>query len=213
MIGLIHWRKVTLGISKDSKADMKIAYDYAINTIQKNESWSTPHTLAGLIELFSGKHDVACSRIPKLIELSKTASDIATANLVIHSCGDLVAAITNYERVFAINPHYTSWINYMYAHALIENKDYEKAKDFCKEKLKKKHNWSGVDQTLYLLLAYIYQKEGDKKLAVEMFNKQREIDGKGKTAQKIHKEFISKRDKTYLNDIIATLKPFGLPDK
>ena len=46
-----------------------------------------------------------------------------------------------------------------------------------------------------------------------MFNKQREIDGKGKTAQKIHKEFISKRDKTYLNDIIATLKPFGLPDK
>ena len=147
------------------------------------------------------------------MELSKTASDIGTANLVIHSCGDLESAITNYERVFAINPHYSSWINYMYAHALIEKGDYDKAKKFSKEKLKKKHIWSGVDQTLYLLLAYLYEKEGDKKLAKEMFEKQREIDDKGKTAQRIHKEFITKKNKGYLDDIIATLKPYGLPDK
>jgi class 3 adenylate cyclase/TolB-like protein len=213
MIGLIHWRKVTLGISKDSKADMKIAYDYAINAIQKNESWSTAHSLAGLIELFSGKHDVACSRIAKLIELSKTASDIATANLVIHSCGDLEAAITNYEQVFAINPHYSSWINYMYAYALTEKKDYEKAKEFCTEQLKKRHNWSGVEKTLYIVLAYIHKKQGSEKLAKEMFEIQRKKGGKSITAQQIYKGFISKKDKSFLNDIVETLKPFGLPDK
>jgi len=33
------------------------------------------------------------------------------------------------------------------------------------------------------------------------------------SAQQIHKGFISKRDKTFLNDIIDALKPFGMPDK
>ena len=46
-----------------------------------------------------------------------------------------------------------------------------------------------------------------------LFEMQRKNDGKSLTAQQIHKGFISKKDKTFLNDIIETLKPFGLPDK
>ena len=46
-----------------------------------------------------------------------------------------------------------------------------------------------------------------------MFEMQRKKDGKGMSAQQIHKGFLSKKDKTFLNDIIETLEPFGLPEK
>ena len=213
-LGWNHFQKVTLGITKNPKEDMMTAYKYAVESMQKDENWAKPILLVGLIELFSGKHEKACARIPKMIELSTSnSSDISMTTLLQHSCGDLEATITGYERVFAINPHHPSWVKYMYAYALAENKDYEKAKEFCTEQLNKKHNWTGVERTLYIVLAYIHKKQGSEKLAEEMFEMQRKKDGKGMSAQQIHKGFISKKDKTFLNDIIETLKPFGLPDK
>jgi len=212
-LGWIHWRKVTLGMTSNPKEDMEKAYEYAIEAMQKNETWANPVVLAGLIELFSGKHEVACARVPKLVELSRNVTEISMTAIVQHSCGYLEDTITSYERVFSANPHYSSWVKYMYAYALTENKDYEKAKEFCTEQLKQKHNWSGVEKTLYIVLAYIHKKQGSEKLAKEMFEMQRKKDGKGMSAQQIHKGFISKKDKTFLNDIIETLKPFGLPDK
>ena len=212
-LGWIHWRKVTLGMTSNPKEDMEKAYEYAIEAMQKNETWANPVVLAGLIELFSGKHEVACARVPKLVELSRNVTEISMTAIVQHSCGYLEDTITSYERVFSANPHYSSWVKYMYAYALTENKDYEKAKEFCTEQLKKKHSWSGVEKTLYIVLAYIHKKQGEEKLAKEMFEMQRKKDGKGMSAQQIHKGFISKKDKTFLNDIIETLEPFGLPEK
>ena len=212
-LGWIHWRKVTLGMTSNPKEDMEKAYEYAIEAMQKNETWANPVVLAGLIELFSGKHEVACARVPKLVELSRNVTEISMTAIVQHSCGYLEDTITSYERVFSANPHYSSWVKYMYAYALTENKDYEKAKEFCTEQLKQKHNWSGVEKTLYIVLAYIHKKQGEEKLAKEMFEMQRKKDGKGMSAQQIHKGFISKKDKTFLNDIIETLEPFGLPAK
>ena len=213
-LGWNHFQKVTLGITKNPKEDMMTAYNYAVESMQKDENWAKPILLVGLIELFSGKHEKACGRIPKMIELSTSnSSDISMTTLLQHSCGDLEATITGYERVFAINPHHPSWVKYMYVYALAENKDYEKAKEFCTEQLNKKHNWTGVERTLYIVLAYIHKKQGSEKLAKEMFEMQRKKDGKGMSAQQIHKGFISKKDKTFLNDIIETLEPFGLPEK
>ena len=212
-LGWIHWRKVTLGMTSNPKEDMEKAYEYAIEAMQKNETWANPVVLAGLIELFSGKHEVACARVPKLVELSRNVTEISMTAIVQHSCGYLEDTITSYERVFSANPHYSSWVKYMYAYALTENKDYEKAKEFCTEQLKQKHNWSGVEKTLYIVLAYIHKKQGSEKLAKEMFEMQRKEDGKGMSARQIYKGFISKKDKSFLNDIVETLKPFGLPDK
>jgi class 3 adenylate cyclase/TolB-like protein len=212
-LGWIHWRKVTLGMTSNPKEDMEKAYEYAIEAMQKNETWANPVVLAGLIELFSGKHEVACARVPKLVELSRNVTEISMTAIVQHSCGYLEDTITSYERVFSANPHYSSWVKYMYAYALTENKDYEKAKEFCTEQLKQKHNWSGVEKTLYIVLAYIHKKQGSEKLAKEMFEMQRKKDGKGMSAQQIYKGFMSKKDKSFLNDIVVTLKPFGLHDK
>ena len=46
-----------------------------------------------------------------------------------------------------------------------------------------------------------------------MFELHKAIDGKGKTGEIIHKEYITARDKTYLNELISALKPYGLPEK
>ena len=111
------------------------------------------------------RQDEACGRIPTLIREAKDHSDLGTANLVIHSCGSLEEAIENYEKIMLATPHHAAWITYMYNHALIENKQYEKAESFALSKLNEKLNWSGVDQTLYLQLAYLYELEGNKKKA------------------------------------------------
>ena len=108
------------------------------------------------------------------------------------------------------NPHHAAWIYYMYVHALIEAGQLQKAEKFSIEKLKEKQNWRGVDQTLLIQLAYIYEKNGNKKKAKKMFLQQKSIDGKGKTGEIILKEYITARDKSYLNDIIKTLEPYGL---
>ena len=68
------FQKVTLGITKNPKEDMMTAYQYADESMQKNENWAKPILLVGLIELFSGKHEKACARIPKMIELSTSSS-------------------------------------------------------------------------------------------------------------------------------------------
>ena len=200
-------------MSDDPKRDMEKAYSIALNTIDEFPDWATPKTLAGMIELFLKKYDKACSRIPTLIKEVKDLSDLATANIVIHSCGNLGEAIENYEKIMLSNPHHAAWIFYMYNHALIENKQYEKSERFALTKLNEKHNWSGVDQTLYLQLAYLYELKGSKKKAKKMFELHKTIDGKGKTGEIIHKEYITARDKTYLNELISALKPYGLPEK
>ena len=39
-----------------------------------------------------------------------------------------------------------------------------------------------------------------------MFELHKAIDGKGKTGEIIHKEYVTARDKTYLNGLISALK-------
>ena len=213
MMAWVHWRKVTMRMSDDPERDMEKAYSIALNTIDEFPDWTTPKTLAGMIELFLKKYDKACSRIPTLIKEVKDLSDLATANIVIHSCGNLEEAIENYEKIMLSNPHHAAWIFYMYNHALIENKQYEKSERFALTKLNEKHNWSGVDQTLYLQLAYLYELKGSKKKAKKMFELHKAINGKGKTGEIIHKEYITARDRTYLNELISALKPYGLREK
>ncbi|MDC3169648.1 hypothetical protein OA871_01245 [Paracoccaceae bacterium] len=84
---------------------------------------------------------------------------------MIHSCGSLGEAIENYEKIMLGTPYHAAWITYMYNLALIENKQYEKAESFALSKLNEKLNWSGVDQTLYLQLAYLYEQKENKKKA------------------------------------------------
>ena len=76
----------------------------------------------------------------------------------------------------------------------------------------KKHSRSGTEQTMYVLSAFIKIKQGNKKEAKVLFEKQKELDGKGKTAKRIKGELFGLRNKTFLTELLNTLKPLGLPE-
>ena len=109
-------------------------------------------------------------------------------------------------------PHFSSWVKYLYGYALTEHGKYDKALDFFETELQKKHSWSGTEQTMYVLSAFIKIKQGNEKEAKVLFEKQKELDGKGKTAKRIKGELFGVRDKSFLNELLHTLKPLGLPE-
>ena len=65
---------------------------------------------------------------------------------------------------------------------------------------------------MYVLSAFIKVKQGNEKDAEVLFEKQKEIDGKGKTAKRIKGELFGLRNKNFLNELLNTLKPLGLPE-
>ena len=65
---------------------------------------------------------------------------------------------------------------------------------------------------MYILSAFIKIKQGNEKEAKVLFEKQRELDGKGKTAKRIRGELFGVRNKTFLNELLNTLEPLGLPE-
>ena len=65
---------------------------------------------------------------------------------------------------------------------------------------------------MYALSAYIKVQQGNQKEAKVLFEKQRDFDGKGKTAKKIKAELFGLRDKTFLFDLLNTLELLGLQE-
>ena len=119
----------------------------------------------------------------------------------------------HFEYVITKAPHFSSWVKYLYGYALTDSGEYDKALAFFETELQKDHAWSGSSQTMYLLSAFINLKRGDKKKAKELFEKQKALDGKGKTAKQIKGELFGAIDKTFLNEFLDALTPFGLPQE
>ena len=84
---------------------------------------------------------------------------------------------------------------------------------FFETELQKKHSWSGTVQTMYVLSAFIKVKQGKEKEAIALFEKQKDLDGKGKTAKRIKGELFGLRNKAFLNELLDTLEPYGLPQE
>ena len=66
---------------------------------------------------------------------------------------------------------------------------------------------------MYVLSAFIKVKQGKDKEATALFEKQKALDGKGKPAKRIKGELFGLRNKTFLNELLETLAPFGLPQE
>ena len=97
------------------------------------------------------------------------------------SCGDYDGSIKTYEKVHRFAPHYSAWVKVYYLFAIMmktfeeKSGDYEKAKNYALEHSNKDYLWAGASETFHTVLAYIYHKEGDAKLAKDHFEKQKTI--------------------------------------
>ena len=208
----IYWQKIYMGISKNRNEDIKNGLKYANASLLYSPNFVGALSASASLEMLAGNYEKSCKINKTLTDLVESIADRALGAAGQHFCGNLENAITNYEYVLKKAPHFSSWVKYLYGYALTEHRAYDKALDFFETELQKKHSWSGTEQTLYILSAFIKIKQGKEKEAYDLFEKQRELDGKGKTAKRIKGELFGLRNKTFLTELLNTLAPLGLPD-
>ena len=207
----IFWQKVYMGISKNPVEDIRNGLRYAEASLLRSPNFPGALSATASLEMMAGNYKRSCEINRTIGDFIDSIADRALNAAGQHFCGDLENAIANYEYVLKKAPHISSWVRYLYGYALTEKKAYDKALVFFETELQKKHSWSGTAQTMYILSAFIKVKQGKEKEAVALFEKQKELDGKGKTAKRIKGELFGLRNKKFLNELLQTLAPFGLP--
>ena len=207
----IFWQKVYMGISKSPAEDIRNGLRYAEASLLHRPNFPGALSATASLEMMAGNYKRSCEINRTIGDFIESIADRALNAAGQHFCGDLENAIANYEYVLKKAPHISSWVRYLYGYALTEKKAYDKALVFFETELQKKHSWSGTVQTMYILSAFIKVKQGKEKEAVALFEKQKELDGKGKTAKRIKGELFGLRNKKFLNELLQTLAPFGLP--
>ena len=209
----IFWQKVYMGISKSPAEDIRNGLRYAEASLLHSPNFPGALSATASLEMMAGNYERSCEINRTIGDFIESIADRALNAAGQHFCGDLENAIANYEYVLKKAPHISSWVRYLYGYALTEKKAYDKALVFFETELQKKHSWSGTVQTMYILSAFIKVKQGKEKEAVALFQKQKELDGKGKTAKRIKGELFGLRNKQFLNELLQTLAPFGLPQE
>ena len=209
----IHWQRIYLGISKNPKDDIKNGLRYAEKALTIKKNYPNALGVSGSLNMMAGNFDLGCNTALLVDEFAEDITDRALGAGAQYFCGNLDVALPNFEYVIRKAPHFPSWVKYLYGYALTDGGEYDKALAFFETELQKDHAWSGSSQTMYLLSAFINLKRGDKKKAEELFEKQKALDGKGKTAKQIKGELFGAIDKTFLNEFLDALTPFGLPQE
>ena len=209
----IFWQKIYMGISKNPKDDIKNGLKYAEASLLYSPNFPGALSATASLEMMAGNYERSCEINRTIGDFIDTIADRALNAAGQHFCGDLENAIANYEYVLKKAPHISSWVRYLYGYALTEQLAYDKALAFFETELQKKHSWSGTAQTMYVLSAFIKVKQGKEKEATALFEKQKELDGKGKTAKRIKGELFGLRNKAFLNELLDTLEPYGLPQE
>ena len=135
------------------------------------------------------------------------------------SCGDYDGSIKTYEKVHRIAPHYSAWVKVYYLFAIMmktfeeKSGDYEKAKKYALEQSNKDYVYAGSRETFHTVLAYIYHKEGDVKLAKDYFEKQKTMKNSITKWRIENYDFVNSRSKEFMNDYVKVLQSLGLPDQ
>ena len=209
----IFWQKVYMGISQSPAEDIRNGLRYAEASLLRSPNSPGALSATASLEMMAGNYKKSCEINRTIGDFIDSIADRALNAAGQHFCGDLENAIANYEYVLKKAPHISSWVRYLYGYALTEKKAYDRALVFFETELQKKHSWSGTVQTMYILSAFIKVKQGKEKEAVALFQKQKELDGKGKTAKRIKGELFGLRNKEFLNELLQTLAPFGLPQE
>ena len=209
-LGWVYWQKIMLRITDNPNDDIQQGLTHAHKALSIRQTHAPALSLELSLELMMGNHDEACKKVEKIFQHSETIFDTALGAAGAHGCGDLELAISNYEYVLNSAPHFASWARNSYSYALVENGDFDKALKFFEAELQKEHAFRGFSQSMYLLSAFIHKKRGNEKKANDFFEKQKNEDGKGKSAKRIRGELSMLKNKGFIDDLINELSSLGL---
>ncbi len=212
-------QKTWLGISKKPQEDLKNAHRLALGVLEKDPDYVGAMSIAAMIEQTLGDFDAACGRIDKMRILSELVLDIAMVADTQRSCGDYDGSIKTYEKVHRIAPHYSAWVKTYYLFAIMmktfdeKSANYEKAKKYALEHSNKDYVYAGTRETFHTVLAYIYYKEGNLKLAKDHFEKQKTMKNSITKWWIENFDFVNSRPKEFMNDYVKVLQSLGMPDQ
>ena len=208
-----------MGISKKPQEDLRKAHKLALGVLEKDPEHVAAMSVAAMIEQTLGDFDAACGRIDKMLILSKDVDDIAMTADIQRSRGKYEGSIKTYEKVHRIAPHFSAWAKVYYLFAIMmktfeeKSGNYERAKNYAMQHSNKDYLFAGASETFHTILAYIYHKEGDEKLAKDHFEKQNSMKNSITKWWIENFDFINSRSKEFMKDYIRVLQLLGMPDQ
>ena len=107
-----------------------------------------------------------------------------------------------------------AWLGISYSKLLKQSdnlNNYEKAKNYALENSNKGYIMAGASETFHTVLAYIYHKEGNSKLAKDHFEKQKTMKNSITKWWIENYDFVNSRPTEFMNDYIKVLEKYGLP--
>ena len=206
-LGWIVLQKVELKLSSNPKKDIEKALTIAKQTLQKQEIFSAL-ALAHVIERKRKNFKNACPYVPKMAEHARSATEFATMGRAQWACDDVQGAISSFERVNLVAPHYSSWYKLPFSFVLAEGGDFQRAKEYMIKELPNLNK--ARQERLYMLLTYTHLKLGEMNLAGKMYNKW-QGQKRDKTAERVVWYLRNNKEHKFAKKIISVLKPLGLP--
>jgi len=213
VMGWLLYQKVLLGLSQNPQEDLQKAHKLATGVLEKHPDHVQSIQLATTMEAIFGDFDAACSRLEKMIKLSRVIIEVVSTAETQRQCGDYKGSIETFEKAFEISPHFSSWIKVSYTYSLMQNGDLEAAKKYALEQSTKEHGYSRGRAAFLAMMAYIYHKEGNKELAKEYFEKQKTMKNRMTKMSIETRDFSTVRSKVFVNDYVKVLQSLGMPDQ
>ena len=206
-MGWIVLQKVELKLSSNPKKDIEKALSIAKQSLEEKEIFSAL-ALAHVIERKRKNYKNACPYVPKMAEHARSAAELATMGRAQWACDDVIGAISSFERVSLVAPHFSSWYKLPFSFVLAEGGDFQRAKEYMIMELPNLNK--ARQERLYLLLTYTHLKLGEIDLAKEMYNKW-QGQKRDKTAERVVWYLRNNKEHKFAKEIISVMKPLGLP--
>jgi tetratricopeptide (TPR) repeat protein len=206
-MGWIVLQKVELKLSSNPKKDIEKALSIAQQTLQEQEIFSAL-ALAHVIERKRKNYKNACPYVPKMAEHARSATEFATMGRAQWACDDVQGAISSFERVSLVAPHYSSWYKLPFSFVLTEAGDFQRAKEYMIKELPNLNK--ARQERLYMLLTYTHLKLGEMNLAEEMYNKW-QGQKRDKTAERVVWYLRNNKENEFAKEILSVMEPLSLP--
>ena len=215
------WHQYFSGNSKENAIK---SYSYAKKAIEKGPDLADAYMLASFIELNNPfsiisadqkiANDLAEKRALKAAELDKTSPhNLGAIGNTLSGVGKVEEALNYYKAALEITPHAEAWIKYNYLNALVSIGQNENAKKIANEIAKADQFVIGAKMRALAVLAFIANKDGEKRKAQEFIfqiNEMPHNDPNSKIDNIMWGFWNVKSNGTFIDEFKRTLLDLGL---
>ena len=163
-----------------------------------------------------GFYNEGCARLPKMNQLlgekqSKAGPhDYAMTAWINQNCENFEVALSTYEKLFKISPHYPAWVRYYYTYTLLALNRYEQAEKFILENENLKYSYYGTNEVFKLCLVYIAHKKNEFNHATTYYEEY-EAKPNSLSLGYLETDFAAARSKIFFSDFGKVLRTYGMP--